>query len=591
MASDAVLASQSGLRIERPLKRARDEISRPLRMQARQSIAILMWLAASLLLGGCSAKYYQKSADREAYRIIRSKSGAVTNMDPAFTIEQTNSPGLDLLPATTNAADFLGADAERERGARRMSLEDALRIATQISRRYQSEKEKLYLGALELALARHRFTPIFNAAASSKYGVNTVLDESQVHTSDHVVEQHGLTTGAGLGGSWLMRDVGRLTAAITTDFVRFVSADRSLVTSSRVGGTFTRPLLQNAGFKREMESLTQAERDMVYELRDFVRFRKDFSVQVATEYYGVLGRRDAVRNSFLNLESSRKNAERSRALAQEGRITQSDLGRLEQQALSAENSWVSAVRAYKQQLDDFKVSIGLSVDERIVLQDQELEALQILEPRIGLEEAIEVALRARLDYLNVEARLADAGRRVGLQANLLKPRVDLQADAAIQNSTLGSAFVLPKPEYYAWSAGLDVDLGLDRMAERNAYRAALIARHRAERDVAQAEDDIKLQVRDSWRTLDQARRSFEISEIGVKLAERRVEEQDLLAELGRAKAQDQVDAQNALIDSKNQRTQALVTHTIARVQFWNRLGILYIKDNGQWEETRDAKAE
>jgi len=76
----------------------------------------------------------------------------------------------------------------------------------------------------------------------------------------------------------------------------------------------------------------------------------------------------------------------------------------------------------------------------------------------------------------------------------------------------------------------------------------------------------------------------------VKLAERRVEEQNLLAELGRARAQDQVDAQNALNDSKNQLTQALVSHTIARLQFWNNLGILYIKDNGQWEEVADAKS-
>ena len=36
-----------------------------------------------------------------------------------------------------------------------------------------------------------------------------------------------------------------------------------------------------------------------------------------------------------------------------------------------------------------------------------------------------------------------------------------------------------------------------------------------------------------------------------------------------------------------QRTQALVTHTIARLQFWNNMGILYIKENGQWEEIRD----
>ena len=89
--------------------------------------------------------------------------------------------------------------------------------------------------------------------------------------------------------------------------------------------------------------------------------------------------------------------------------------------------------------------------------------------------------------------------------------------------------------------------------------------------------------------MDQAKRSYEISEIAVKLAERRVEEQNLLAELGRAKAQDQVDAQNDLISQKNQLTQALVTHTIARLQFWNNMGILYIKDNGKWEEVSDEK--
>jgi len=63
-----------------------------------------------------------------------------------------------------------------------------------------------------------------------------------------------------------------------------------------------------------------------------------------------------------------------------------------------------------------------------------------------------------------------------------------------------------------------------------------------------------------------------------------VEEQELLAELGRAKALDQVDAQNSLLSSKDQLTQALVAHTVARLEFWDNMGILYIKDNGQWQE-------
>jgi len=34
----------------------------------------------------------------------------------------------------------------------------------------------------------------------------------------------------------------------------------------------------------------------------------------------------------------------------------------------------------------------------------------------------------------------------------------------------------------------------------------------------------------------------------------------------------------------------LVGHTIARLQLWDNLGILYIKDSGQWEEIQSAKA-
>ena len=225
-----------------------------------------------------------------------------------------------------------------------------------------------------------------------------------------------------------------------------------------------------------------------------------------------------------------------------------------------------------------------------MLNDGELAALQIRHPEISVDNSIEVALAARLDYLNSKDAFADAERKVKLAANLLKPRVDFTSTVNISSDpSTTKGLPLPELDRYNYSAGLDVDPGLDRTSERNSYRSALISRDRAARAVEQQEDEIKLAVRDSWRSLDQAKRNYEISEIGVKLAERRVEEQSLLAELGRAKAQDQVDAQNDLVNSKNQRTQALVAHTIARLQFWNNMGILYIKDRGQWEEIKDAK--
>lgn len=559
----------------------------------------LLGAALGALLCGCSASHYRASADRAAYGALQEKTPLVPNMDPAFTIERTNGFALDALPVNDTVEPFLGPDGERERGARRVRLEDALAIAVTHSRAYQSRKEQLYLAALSLALTRHNFTPLFSARASGAFtgqterAVRYELDEATGQLrpvlSDQLVEERSVSGSGQINASWLIRDVGRLTASFTTSFLRFLSGGQR--PSSQLTATFVRPLVRDAGYKQQMEALTQAERDLLYAMRDFTRYRRDFSVQIAAAYYNVLGDRDRVRNAWLNLESSRKNAERIRALAEEGRVTQTDLGRIAQQELSAESAWINAVRGYKQSLDNFKLQLGLPLETHLVLDDAELAALRIRHPEISVEDSIRVALSARLDYLNAQDQLVDAERHVELAANLLKPRVDLTGSVTIRsdpNDTTG--FTPPEPGRYSYSAELEVDPGLDRTAERNAYRAALIARDRAARALEQQADEIRLQVRESWRALDQARRNYEISEIGVRLAERRVEEQNLLAELGRARAQDLVDAQNDLVNSRNQRTQALVAHTIARLQFWNNLGILYIKDRGQWEDIQHVKA-
>lgn len=563
-----------------------------------------MWtLAGAVLLGlvGCSTSHYRKSADKAAYGAIQAKSPLVPNMTTNFTIEATHALALDGLPTKAQIDEFLGPYGEGERGATVLSLEQALALAVQHSRTYQNSKETLYLAGLALTGARHQFAPLFSGRGNFTYSVDTeqgsevivdpVTGEQRVVLSDELVAQHRLNASGDVGVNWLIRDIGRVTAAFTTDFFRLLTGDPSSLVSSQVGGTFLRPLLRDAGFKSDTENLTQAERNLLYAVREFVQFRKNFTVDIARGYYDALGSRDAARNSFLSLQSFKRSAERTRALAKEGRATQSDLGRLQQQEYSTELTWVSAVRSYRRELDDFKIQLGLPIEANVVLADQELEQLKIVHPGISVDDSIQVALAARLDYQNLRDQQADAVRRVALAADQLKPQLDLVAQGGLRSEEQDHGFPLPDPERYQWSAGLNVDLPFDRLTERNSYRSALITEQRATRALALRRDEIIQQVRESWRTLEQARRSYEISELGVSLAERRVKEQNLLAELGRAKAQDQVDAQNDLVNSRNARTQALVGHTVARLQFWNNLGILFVKEDGQWEEVKNARVQ
>lgn len=553
-------------------------------------------VVCQLLVCGCTRMHYRKSADREVAAIIADKTPEVPNMDRRFTIEETNAVSFDQLRVATNSVEFLGAEGEIEVGAHVLSLEEALDIGVKHSRTYQNRKEQLYLSALSLTFARNQFTPIFTGRAQAAYQTTTeevrvvvdaITGQPRVLAAEDalLVEQHRVTEQNQIGASLLLATGARISAAFTTDFLRYVSGDPRAFTSSQLGATVVQPLWRGRGYRVTMENLTQSERNMLYALREFTRYRKDFSVQVATAFYNVLQNRDTVLNNWLGLQSFRKSAERSRSFVQEGRTKLSELGRLEQEELASEAAWINAVRAYKQSLDTFKILIGLPIVENIVLDTGDLDSLRILHPAIKVEDAIALALTMRLDYLTAKDSRDDAVRKVDVAADALKAQVDLVASGGVSSGPgLGRGFVLPDFERYRWDAGLNVDLPFERTAQRNSYRTALITSKQAEREMVNLEDNIRLQVREGWRALDQAKRNYEISELRVKLSERRVEEQDLLSELGRGVAKDQVDAQNDLVNAKNLRTQALVAHTIFRLQFWNVLGILYIKENGKWEE-------
>jgi outer membrane protein TolC len=549
----------------------------------------LAFTALSLLLVvSCTTKHYRKSADKEVAGIIASKTPRVPNMDTNFTIEMTNRLILEGFPVLTNSEEAFGAEQDLEKGARVISLTDALDLAVKFSRTYQNRKESVYLGALTLTLERHRYTPIFSGGASIFDQHTRTEIENGIATT--VSERHDVTVGPSASMDVLLRTGGRIATDFSYDFLRFFTGNNSAVTSSRLAGTLTQPLLRGAGYKIATERLTQAERNLLYTLREFTRFRKEFAVEIASSYYGVLQNRDAVRNNWRGLQNFRDNVAREKAFFEEGLRSQASLDQLKQAELQTESKWIAAVRAYRQSLDAFKVQLGIRPEDKVVLADRELEDLKIQHPSLTIDEAGKVAMVSRLDLYNQRDEFEDAERHIKVAANGLLPQVDLILNGSMVNS--GTKVTgIPKVDSttYQWNAGAEVDLPLDRKAQRNDYRASLIAYERAKRDVISLEDTVKLQISDDWRNLDQARRNYEISELGVNIALRRVEEQQLRQELGRGTSRDLVDAENDLIDSKNQRTAALVSHTIARLKFYRDMGILWIRDNGQWDENSTAK--
>ncbi|MCB1091197.1 MAG: TolC family protein, partial [Verrucomicrobiae bacterium] len=563
-------------------------------------------------LGSCAPSFYEKAADRETRRILGSKTGKVENVDnESLSIKETEMMSLDDLKKNDSKGEFLGKLASSEKDAKVLTLAEALGLAINHNRGYLSQKETLYLQALDLTLTRHELAPIFSAGGDATYRedylegdpppppdpppapdpvVDPVTGEvtqpaapvaAQVEQQiDGLIATRTFTRNQRVGFTMLQRTGARLAADFTSDFLNFIAGDRS-INHSKLAVTLTQPLLKGGGFRTTMENLTQADRELLYSLRDFANFRREFVVDIVSRYYGVLQARDAVKNNWAAYKGFVKNIEREEALGEEGRRTQTELGQLRQALLQSESQWVNSIRDYQNQLDELKIELGLPVEEKIVLLENELTMLQIEDPGIKKDEAVELALTSRPDLETARDRVADAERKIKVA------KVDLQAglDAVATYDAISDPDdITPNLNFErrAWTAGVQVDLPIDRKAERNFYRSTLIALEQSKRQETLSYDQVRLQVYDDWRSLEQAKRNFEINELGVQLAERRLEEQELLSDLGRGEARDLVDAQRDLVNSQNQRTQTLVEHTLARLRLWQDMGILYINQDGSW---------
>tara|TARA_B100000927_G_scaffold118241_2_gene95591 strand:- start:3443 stop:5134 length:1692 start_codon:yes stop_codon:yes gene_type:complete len=542
----------------------------------------LLFASCLLIFVSCKGNWYADGyharADKEAFSILFEKTPQVRNVG-ANNVDLSLPADMELgrFPLGAGGGDFLGDYGAEERGGRILTLADALETGVTYGREYLNEKEIVFLAALDLTLARYRLEPMPFAQGSLE-----LATDSRRADLNNIVSTNTFQRTGSVGFNWLYKTGARLSADFTRDFLRFTTGNRS-INSSNLVVSLVQPLLQGGGTTVTMEALTQEERNMLYDLREFADFRRAFVVDVVGQYYGALQARDRVRNNFVAYQGLLENVRVEEALEDEGRSTLTQVGQLQQAVLQAESRWVNAIRSYQSQLDALKITLGVPVDVKILLDEDELIRLRIEDPGITREQAVKIAMVTRPDLATSADRVDDAERRIEVAKNGLLPGLDISLD---YNPTSDPDDTTPAIDWdrRRWEGTLDLDLPLDRKAERNIYRATLLFLERAKRADELARDNAKLDIYNDWRTLDLAKLNFRIAEQEVALASRRLEEQLLLSELGRGEARDLVDAQNDLVNAQNERTATVVVHTLARLRLWKDMGILYIGDDGAWVE-------
>lgn len=582
-------------------------------------------VALTLAIAGCTAEAYKESADRQVYHILDQRKQETLGYKPEATADSSVKPvrptaqAYKKIPTTPQAparpspmeparaaipfgrvsptpAEAYGPQptpperaatqptspnspfgvvaAERnaatalrlgppppEPDRLRLGLFDSILYGTQHGRDYQTQMEDLYLQALDVTLQRHLFEPRPFAGGSLTYTGGQA----------DVAYRSALTATANAGVRQQLPYGGNVTAQALVSFIDAINGNVANGETAQLALSASIPLLRGAGLVN-LEPLIASERRLIYEVRSFEDFRRQFAVNVATQYFNLIALQKSVINRRVNYNNLLTLTEQTMALYAAGRINFLGVQRSLQAQLFAESDLVNAQTLYAAGLDNFKILLGMPINQPL---DVVAEELDVAQPDLEMEDSEGLALKYRLDLKTAEDQIDDARRLTEVRRNGLLPDLNLVANANVGNrATTPAAQVDTRTGTY--SAGLNLDLPVDRVAERNEYRASLIALERADRNFRGLRDQVIVDVRDSIRTIYSAQTSLAIQQRNTDLAQRRLEYSYELLKLGAVDSRDVVESQQSLLSAQDSYDRALSALQIAVLRYLRNTGTLRV---------------
>jgi outer membrane protein TolC len=466
-------------------------------------------------------------------------------------------------------------------GVLTLSLTDALRVAARNDRQYQKLKEAIFSAALDLDYQQYQFDTSFSGLLLGLLSGNPGSSNDKATGTAQAEAGHTFENGA------------KITGLLALDVVSLLRDDwRSAGLSGDM--TMTVPLLRGAGRDIVREPLTQAERNLIYAIHTFERYRQTYAVSVAATYFSVLEYAQNVKNALDNEHNLSVNSRRAEMMFLAGRMQRIQVDQARSDLLDANESVITTRNNLDVALDAFKVKIGLPPEAKIVLDARELERLENSLNQLALStkgaadafpdeaESCRIALTERHDLFVTRCELEDAARGVRIAADALRADVSLTGGASL--SRIRETGDSGSNGNEAWNAGLETDLPWNRRKERNAFKKKLIAFEQAKRALEEEEDQVKVSVRNGLRNLIASRATYETEVESVKVARSRVESNTLFLQSGRSTMRDVLDAEKALLSALNSFCSALIEWRMSDLELRRDMGVLKISDGGLWQE-------
>ena len=304
-----------------------------------------------------------------------------------------------LVPRSIDFNDAEAAGLPRDSKPYVISMNQAFTLALINSRVYQTNLETIYAAALAVTLQRFTFTPQFYAGMSPTTGLSAGGVPSpnvgnsflyQTRGTGNQISALNLGTVAGVGK--VFASGGRLVTGFANQLVFNFVGKNSFQPSvkSYLPLTLIQPFLRGSGRAVTLELLTQAERNLVYQIRSFAKFRQEF--MVATVVGGTIQNIGAGFNlpgfsgggnadptiGFLNvvedvqlMENAQSNIEAYKQIVkvyaelikgESSGLSQLQLDQADSSLQGAKQTFLVSRNQYRSDLDGFKNQMGLPTD-------------------------------------------------------------------------------------------------------------------------------------------------------------------------------------------------------------------------------------
>lgn len=318
----------------------------------------------------------------------------------------------------------------------------AVDLALLHNRDYQSSYEALWLSALNLAENRYDFEnrwfgrtgSDFNAAGDGPFA-SRLLDRSH---------QLGFRRNLAGGGQFLTN--------LANSFVWELGGTNASSISTNLLLSLTQPFLRGAFRHVRLESLTQAERNLLYAVRDFVRFRREFYLDITQRYLGLLTTLQSLENQRSNLTSLDLNLREHEELSRRQLVAPIQVDQVFQDYQNGRLRVLAAERRLQDELDAFKFVLGLPPEVPITIDQQFLLPFELNDPALDrLQDDVDQLYFNLVQYL--------PSRIDFLDEDVPPPPVELIESSfkATRESTLRAQELLPEieSELADWKSHLD----------------------------------------------------------------------------------------------------------------------------------------